>query len=193
MQLPVFKLSRRSPTHPPAEQPAQEERRHGERQQEEEVAPLRTPLNRSIEILEGLDWQHLDGLAIQLQPLNEQGLTLGLQAHVGVLMNVPQTRDPLPAACGRVVDERRAQGEPMSMFIEREEPDHPWLPGLEAYREAHDIGYSDEEKRKRTRKRRKDAKARGEEKPRHPSAGWGDDLDPAPELESDPADMYSER
>lgn len=92
-----------------------------------------------------------------------------------------------------LVDERRAQGEPMSMFIEREEPAHPWLPGLEAYREAHDIGYSDDEKRKRNRKRRKDAKARGEEKPRHPDAGWGNDLDPAPELESDPADMYSER
>jgi hypothetical protein len=39
-----------------------------------------------------------------------------------------------------LVDERRSKGTPLTIFAEREETRHPYLPGLDAYREAHEIG-----------------------------------------------------
>ena len=51
-----------------------------------------------------------------------------------------------------LVDERRAAGKPLGVFAESEDIEHPWLPGLEKYREAHEIG---EEHKKRGGKKRR--------------------------------------
>ncbi len=77
-----------------------------------------------------------------------------------------------------LVDERRARGKPLAIFAESavdEEgeplPDtpHPYLPGLEAFRDAHDIGLSDKEKRVRGRDRRR-AKRGSDTPPKSPVA-----------------------
>lgn len=39
-----------------------------------------------------------------------------------------------------LVDERRASGTPLGIFAEDEELEHPYLPGLASFREAHEIG-----------------------------------------------------
>jgi hypothetical protein len=55
-----------------------------------------------------------------------------------------------------LVDERRSGGKPLGIFAEVDEGEnHPWLPGLAAYREEWAIGLPAEEKRKRERERRK--------------------------------------
>jgi hypothetical protein len=64
-----------------------------------------------------------------------------------------------------LVDERRARGKPLAIFAEAgraEEPGeagpalpHPYLPGLDEFRDARDIGLSPAEKRKRDRARRR--------------------------------------
>ncbi|NVB38031.1 hypothetical protein G6O69_09320 [Pseudenhygromyxa sp. WMMC2535] len=55
-----------------------------------------------------------------------------------------------------LVDERRSSGRPLSIFAEVQEGDaHPWLPGLEAYRDQNAIGLEPAEKRKREREQRK--------------------------------------
>lgn len=55
-----------------------------------------------------------------------------------------------------LVDERRSGGKPLGIFAEVDEgQDHPWLPGLAAYREEWAIGLPADEKRKRERERRK--------------------------------------
>jgi hypothetical protein len=63
-----------------------------------------------------------------------------------------------------LVDERRSGGKPLAIFAETDaaEP-HPYLPGLQAFREQHAIGLSPEEKRKREREERKAARARKSE------------------------------
>lgn len=53
-----------------------------------------------------------------------------------------------------LVDERRSGGTPLGVFAENGEGEHPWLPGLEKYRDAHDIG----EDNKKAGKRRRDKK-----------------------------------
>ncbi len=57
-----------------------------------------------------------------------------------------------------LVDEWRAQGEPLAIFAEKGEQmelDHPYLPGLDRFRDLRDIGLSDDEKRARDKARRK--------------------------------------
>lgn len=53
-----------------------------------------------------------------------------------------------------LVDERRSGGAPLAVFAEIGEGPHPYLPGLEAYRKAHEIG---EDNKKKGPKRRKKA------------------------------------
>lgn len=53
-----------------------------------------------------------------------------------------------------LVDERRAGGTPLAIFAETEEQDHPYLPGLKAYREAYDIGKEDAKGKKGRRRAR---------------------------------------
>ena len=63
-----------------------------------------------------------------------------------------------------LVDERRSGGKPLGIFAEQEEGEqHPWLPGLEAYREEWAIGLDDKEKRKHDRARRKAGEAEAAE------------------------------
>lgn len=57
-----------------------------------------------------------------------------------------------------LVDERRAGGEPLALFAEVEETPHPYLPGLEPYRDAHEIGKENKGRKKSKRRRRRDAK-----------------------------------
>lgn len=63
-----------------------------------------------------------------------------------------------------LVDERRARGKPLAIFAESERDEHdevvpgsphPYLPGLEDFRETHEIGLSPQEKRAKDRARRK--------------------------------------
>jgi hypothetical protein len=55
-----------------------------------------------------------------------------------------------------LVDERRAGGRPLAIFAEVvEDQPHPYLPGLERYRDEYAIGLDADEKRKRERARRK--------------------------------------
>jgi hypothetical protein len=59
-----------------------------------------------------------------------------------------------------LVDERRDGGKPLAIFAEVDEgQDHPYLPGLEGFREDRAIGMEPEEKRKRERDKRKADKA----------------------------------
>lgn len=63
-----------------------------------------------------------------------------------------------------LVDERRDGGKPLAIFAEVDEgQDHPYLPGLEAFREEKAIGMDDDEKRKRDRAKRKADKANKED------------------------------
>jgi hypothetical protein len=60
-----------------------------------------------------------------------------------------------------LVDERRSSGRPLKIFAEvGEDQPHPYLPGLEAFRDEYAIGLDSDEKRKRDRERRKAEKAR---------------------------------
>lgn len=63
-----------------------------------------------------------------------------------------------------LVDERRSGGTPLSIFAEPGEPVHPYLPGLEAYREAFEIGDEDVTKGNKGRRARRRA-------PRGPGPG----------------------
>lgn len=56
-----------------------------------------------------------------------------------------------------LVDERRVTGTPLAIFAEGrlEDGEHPYLPGLAVFRDAHDIGIDDKEKRRRERSRRR--------------------------------------
>ncbi|HVI01652.1 MAG TPA: hypothetical protein VM869_23210 [Enhygromyxa sp.] len=60
-----------------------------------------------------------------------------------------------------LVDERRSGGKPLAIFAEvaADQP-HPYLPGLEAFRDEYAIGLDADEKRKREREQRKAEKAR---------------------------------
>ena len=59
-----------------------------------------------------------------------------------------------------LVDERRDGGKPLAIFAEVAEGHaHPYLPGLEAFRDENAIGMDDDEKRKRDRAKRKADKA----------------------------------
>jgi hypothetical protein len=58
-----------------------------------------------------------------------------------------------------LVDERRRSGRPLTIFAELEEDPHPYLPGLEAYREVHSIGEENKSKRKRRRRGRSQRRA----------------------------------
>jgi hypothetical protein len=63
-----------------------------------------------------------------------------------------------------LVDERRNGGKPLAIFAEVDDGDtHPYLPGLEAFREENAIGMDDDEKRKRDRAKRKADKANKED------------------------------
>lgn len=60
-----------------------------------------------------------------------------------------------------LVDERRSGGKPLAIFAEvTEDQPHPYLPGLEAFRDEYAIGLDPDEKRKREREQRRAAKAR---------------------------------
>jgi hypothetical protein len=52
-----------------------------------------------------------------------------------------------------LVDERRRGGRPLTIFAEPEEDPHPYLPGLQVYREVHEIGEDNKSSRKGRRKR----------------------------------------
>ncbi len=55
-----------------------------------------------------------------------------------------------------LVDERRSGGKPLAIFAEVDTGQHhPWLPGLESYRDEYGIGLPPEEKRKRERARKR--------------------------------------
>jgi hypothetical protein len=60
-----------------------------------------------------------------------------------------------------LVDERRSGGKPLAIFadVPPDEP-HPYLPGLQAFRDEYAIGLDADEKRKREREQRKAVKAR---------------------------------
>jgi hypothetical protein len=47
-----------------------------------------------------------------------------------------------------LVDERRLSGRPLTIFAEPEEDPHPYLPGLQGYRETHSIGEENKKKPK---------------------------------------------
>lgn len=60
-----------------------------------------------------------------------------------------------------LVDERRSGGRPLAIFAEvSADGSHPYLPGLEAYRDTHAIGLGPEEKRAREKAERKAARER---------------------------------
>ncbi len=60
-----------------------------------------------------------------------------------------------------LVDERRSGGKPLAIFAElAEDQPHPYLPGLDAFRDEYAIGLDPDEKRKREREQRKAARAR---------------------------------
>jgi hypothetical protein len=76
-----------------------------------------------------------------------------------------------------LVDERRSSGKPLAIFAEvAENQPHPYLPGLEAFRDEYAIGLDADEKRKREREQRKAEKARQAD----PSKYSLDDLDSMP-------------
>jgi hypothetical protein len=56
-----------------------------------------------------------------------------------------------------LVDERRSGGAPLAIFAEPGEDPHPYLPGIEAFREANQIG----EDEKTQRRRRRESRRRG--------------------------------
>lgn len=56
-----------------------------------------------------------------------------------------------------LVDEHRSGGKPLSVFAEPED-EHPWLPGLEMYREVYEIG--EENRHKGKKKGRKKGKSK---------------------------------
>lgn len=60
-----------------------------------------------------------------------------------------------------LVDERRSGGSPLAIFAEVGEDPHPYLPGIEAYRQIHSIG--EDEKTGRRRRRGARRRARSEE------------------------------
>ena len=64
-----------------------------------------------------------------------------------------------------LVDERRSGGTPLGIFVEAGEEVHPYLPGLAAYRDAHEIGKDEDGKRRGKRRRKRGA----EERPQQPS------------------------
>jgi hypothetical protein len=51
-----------------------------------------------------------------------------------------------------LVDERRASGTPLVLFAEVDEGEHPYLPGLHAYRKQHEIGEANKKGRRPGRK-----------------------------------------
>ena len=53
-----------------------------------------------------------------------------------------------------LVDERRSGGDPLAIYAEVEEQPHPYLPGVEAYRKAHEIGKDNKKKGRRKRSHR---------------------------------------
>jgi hypothetical protein len=53
-----------------------------------------------------------------------------------------------------LVDEHRNSGTPLAVFAEREESPHPYLPGLEAYREAYGMGRENKHRGRRGPARR---------------------------------------
>lgn len=60
-----------------------------------------------------------------------------------------------------LVDERRSGGTPLTIFAEPGEDPHPYLPGLQAYRQEHSIGVDEKEAKKAARRRRRMARAQG--------------------------------
>jgi hypothetical protein len=77
-----------------------------------------------------------------------------------------------------LVDERRGGGRPLTIFAEvADDQPHPYLPGLQAYREEYAIGEDADEKRKRERIRRKAEKARNADPTQKYSL---DNMDPMP-------------
>jgi hypothetical protein len=64
-----------------------------------------------------------------------------------------------------LVDERRAGGDTLALFAEAGEDPHPFLPGLEAYRETYEIGKDNDKRAKRRGKAKK--------KPQAPGPGTG--------------------
>ena len=79
-----------------------------------------------------------------------------------------------------LVDEWQIKGEPLFLFANREDGEtdapHPYLPGLESFRETRMIGLSDAEKRKKIREAKRAAKEGATDEPR-PDPGRGDDRD----------------
>lgn len=53
-----------------------------------------------------------------------------------------------------LVDERRSGGKPLGLFAEHGEKGHPYLPGLEEYREANEIGEENKKKGRKGKERR---------------------------------------
>lgn len=60
-----------------------------------------------------------------------------------------------------LVDERRSGGTPLGVFAEAGDLEHPWLPGLDRYREVHELGEDNKKKKGRGKRRRNKAKKKG--------------------------------
>ena len=77
-----------------------------------------------------------------------------------------------------LVDERRGGGRPLGIFAEVDSGEsHPYLPGLEGFRDEYAIGLDPDEKRQREREDRKAAKAKSDD----PAAKYSlDELESVP-------------
>ena len=54
-----------------------------------------------------------------------------------------------------LVDERRSGGTRLGVFAELVEDEHPWLPGLQRYREDHEVGKDNKYKHRKPKPRKK--------------------------------------
>lgn len=76
-----------------------------------------------------------------------------------------------------LVDERRSGGTPLAIFAEPGEDPHPYLPGLETYRQTHEIGVDERTQRKHARQRRRQARTGAPASPaRAPVPAGGDPM-----------------
>lgn len=87
------------------------------------------------------------------------------------------------------------EGDELASAADGEDPKHPWLPGMVDFRESRDIGYSDQEKSKRDRQRRRDrvAARKQQGKQRHGNVDIGDSPLDRSRHEEDLSDFGSSR
>lgn len=80
-----------------------------------------------------------------------------------------------------LVDERRSDGRPLAIFAERrDDGDHPYLPGLAAFRDEHAIGLDAQSKREREKQQRQTVRAERRAARKHGATYSLDRLDNLP-------------